>query len=89
MPEKTIWVYTGYTYEKLTDEIGLGFLYIKDILKHVDVLVDGPYIREQRDVSLCWRESANQRVIDVPKLCKQELLYCTARTKRTENRTTY
>ena len=64
-PDKDIWLYTGYTYEEL---------YCKEIsriLLYVDVLVDGPYIEEQRDISLHWRGSKNQRIIDVKETLKQ------------------
>ena len=57
-PTKTIWVYTGYLWDDVKE-----LPYIKDI----DVLVDGRFILEQKDPSLQWRGSANQRVIDVKK----------------------
>lgn len=57
-PEKTVWLYTGYTWEQLLKED-------LEILRYIDVLVDGPYIKRIRDVNLHWRGSANQRVIDV------------------------
>lgn len=49
-----------------------------DIVKMVDVLVDGPYIDAQRDITLKWRGSANQRVINIPETLKQQkvVLYC-------------
>lgn len=73
-PEKTIWVYTGYTYEKLLD---LGGLY-NIILNNCDVLVDGEYKKDLRDVNLKWRGSSNQRVIDVKKSLKEGkvVLHC-------------
>ena len=55
-PDKSVWIYTGYDYEKVCN---------LEIMDYTDVLVDGPYIEEQRDVSLRWIGSANQRVIDV------------------------
>lgn len=64
-PNKDIWIYTGYLYEEL---------YYKDIsriLLYTDVLVDGPYIEEQRDISLAFRGSRNQRVINIPETLKQ------------------
>ena len=57
-PEKTIWVYTGYLWEQVKD---LWFM------KYVDVLVDGPFIEELKDVTLHWKGSSNQNVIDVKK----------------------
>ena len=53
---KKIWVYTGYTYETLCD---------KEILRYIDVLVDGKYVDELRDLNLAFRGSSNQRIIDV------------------------
>lgn len=54
MPEKDIWLFSGYTYEMLQGE---------DILRYVDVLVDGPFLMEQRDISLPFRGSRNQRIL--------------------------
>lgn len=67
--QKTQWLYTGYVWEDIKD---------LEIMKYIDVLVDGPYIEEQRDVSLKWRGSSNQRVIDVQKSLElnQIVLYC-------------
>ena len=50
---KTIWMYTGYTFEEISDD---------PILEYVDVVVDGPYIEELRDENLKYRGSANQRI---------------------------
>ena len=58
---KTIWCYTGYTYEQL-----LHMPAQRALLQYIDVLVDGPFIAAQRDTSLLFRGSANQRIIDVP-----------------------
>ena len=55
-PDKTIWVYTGYTWEEVMD---------LPYLKMVDVLVDGEFVEELKDVTLHWKGSSNQRVIDV------------------------
>ena len=55
-PDKTIWLYTGFTYETIET---------LPIMEYVDVLVDGEFIVEQKDTSLYWRGSSNQRVIDV------------------------
>lgn len=72
-PQKTIWFYTGYTWEQCMNNKK-----IKNILLYTDVLVDGPYIEEKKNISLKWRGSTNQRVIDVQKTLKQEqiILYC-------------
>lgn len=57
---KTIWVWTGYVFENLND-------FQKECLKYIDVLVDGPFIEELKDIKLRFRGSSNQRVIDVQK----------------------
>ncbi|ABO49233.1 ribonucleoside-triphosphate reductase class III activase subunit [Desulforamulus reducens MI-1] len=57
-PRLDIWVYTGYRYEEVKD---------LPVLEQVDVLVDGPFLQEQRDLDLVFRGSGNQRLIDVPK----------------------
>ena len=65
-PTKTIWLYTGYTWsEILADES------MSEVLKFVDVLCDGEYIEELRDVDLYWVGSKNQNVIDVKKRIEQ------------------
>lgn len=63
-PEKTIWVYTGYTYEEL---VGREHLITNSVLRNIDVLVDGKFIEELKDISLKFRGSSNQRIIDVKK----------------------
>ena len=64
-PTKDIWIYTGYLYEELY------YREISRILLYIDVLVDGPYIEEQRDITLAFRGSRNQRLIDVKETLKQ------------------
>lgn len=65
-PNKDIWIYSGYVWEDIIkDDI------LKEILKRTDVLVDGAYIDELRDISLDFRGSSNQRIIDVKKTLKK------------------
>ena len=59
-PNIKIYLWTGYTYEELLDRCE-KMLY--NILDNIDVLIDGPFIQEQRDITLPMRGSANQRVI--------------------------
>ena len=60
--DKTIWIYSGFTYEKiLEDEEKLA------LLKECDILVDGLFIEKELDLSLRFRGSRNQRVIDIQK----------------------
>ena len=77
MPEKTIWLYTGYFYEEIDinidwDNDDMPWQKRRDIIYMCDVLVDGRYIDSQRDVSLHWRGSSNQRVIDLKKTLEQD-----------------
>lgn len=66
LPDTPIYIWTGYTYEELQEEITSG-LYpeteLQWILEHIDVLIDGPYIQEQRDTTLLMRGSRNQRIL--------------------------
>lgn len=57
---KNIWCYTGYTWEQLLEHADY-----KDLLNNIDILVDSPFILAQRDISLLFRGSPNQRIIDV------------------------
>lgn len=64
-PDIKIWCYTGSTYEKVKDEF-------KSLFQYIDILVDGPYIDELRDLRLKYRGSSNQRVIDIQKTILEE-----------------
>lgn len=57
-PDKTIWLYTGDSWENICDD---------PMMRFVDVVVDGEFIVEERDPKLLWKGSRNQRVIDVPR----------------------
>lgn len=78
-PEKTIWLYTGYTFEEIfhmpgyfgTQDVNPAREYRDAILRYIDVLVDGRFIKDQRDITLAFRGSDNQRIIDVPESLKQ------------------
>ena len=91
-PEKTIWLYTGFCWNDImcsfaglqADCVVLDKKDIeawkkrREIISNVDVLVDGEYIDEQRDITLKWRGSSNQRVIDAKQSLAQNkiVLYC-------------
>lgn len=62
-PNKTIWLYTGYTWEEIAQQ---------PIMQYLDVVVEGPFILERRDVKLLWKGSDNQRVVDVKKTLASE-----------------
>ena len=63
-PEAKIYLWTGYLYEDLLDN---NDFMMKNILSKVDVIVDGPYVEAERDISLPLRGSRNQRVIELTK----------------------
>ena len=66
LPEKTIWAYSGRTYEELlTDGHSHRCEVTDELLSLVDVLVDGRFVQELKDISLRFRGSSNQRLIDL------------------------
>lgn len=66
-PDKTVWCYSGYCFEKDICAYRLGERAVTEkMLRHVDVLVDGRFVQEKKDLSLRFRGSSNQRIIDVP-----------------------
>lgn len=69
-PDKSLWIWSGFLFDKDLKD--------KEVLKYVDVLVDGQYKDELHDFRLKWRGSSNQRVIDVQKSLKRDniVLYC-------------
>lgn len=71
-PEKTIWCYSGYLLdEELLKESRARCEVTDEMLSLLDVLVDGEFVLEKKDISLRFRGSANQRVIDVPKTLRE------------------
>ena len=90
MPEKTIWLYTGYELSIVANnKLYLSILGEKNpnienyekrhkIISMCDVVVDGRYIDSQRDITKKWAGSSNQRVIDIKKSLKHNniVLYC-------------
>ena len=90
-PKKTIWLYTGFEWNSLMSKIcqptfpDKDFEHIieihkkrKEIISLCNIVIDGEYIDEQRDITLKWRGSSNQRVIDVKQSLAQNkiVLYC-------------
>jgi anaerobic ribonucleoside-triphosphate reductase activating protein len=68
-PNKDIWLWTGYSWNEIKD---------LENIDYIDVLVDGVYVEEKRDITLAWRGSSNQNVIDVKKSIESGnmVLYC-------------
>jgi len=66
-PHKTVWAFTGFTYERLKTEGDVKRCEATDeLLSLIDVLVDGPFILAERDLTLKFRGSRNQRLLDMP-----------------------
>ena len=95
-PQKKIWLWSGYTWEKIyslayNDEVyhlskrdcwnNRQKYFLSELLENIDVLVDGPFVQEKKDLTLKWRGSSNQRVISVQTtlahgLGQHPVLYC-------------
>ena len=75
---KTVWIWSGFTYENLLDGSGLSEEANERILlvRDCDVFVDGFFEYDKKDLSLAWRGSRNQRVIDMNKTKDKVVLYC-------------
>ena len=70
LPGKSVWIYSGFTFEELTGAVpgsrGAGE-YTDEMLRLTDVLVDGRFVLALKDITLRFRGSSNQRIIDVPR----------------------
>ena len=66
LPDKSIWVWTGYLWEDVED---------LPVMKYIDILVDGRFEEDKKDLRLQWRGSSNQRIIDVKKSLEHTRLY--------------
>lgn len=66
-PTKNIWCYTGYLFEELLGGSKAHCECTKEMLMLIDILVDGEFHLEKKDISLAYRGSSNQRIIDVRK----------------------
>lgn len=71
LPQKTIWSFSGYTYEELTGQSRAVCEVTNEMLSMLDVLVDGEFVEEKRNISLRFRGSENQRLIDMNKTREQ------------------
>ncbi len=67
MPDKSIWAFSGYLFDRdiLSGRLG-DWKVTREYLSYLDVLVDGPFVEEKKNLSLRFRGSENQRIIDVP-----------------------
>lgn len=67
LPEKSVWAFSGYLFDRDICAGRLGDPEItREFLSYVDVLVDGRFVEEKKDLTLRFRGSSNQRIIDVP-----------------------
>lgn len=66
-PSKSVWAFSGYLFDKdiLSERLGPWEI-TREFLQYLDVLVDGPFVMAKKDMSLRFRGSSNQRLIDVP-----------------------
>ena len=65
-PKKDVWCYTGYLFdEQLLKDSRARCEYTDEMLSYIDILVDGPFVEEEKDITLQFRGSKNQRIIDV------------------------
>ena len=72
-PNKTIWCFTGYVFEKdIMENMYVKYPETRELLSYIDVLVDGPYIEALRNISLTFRGSENQRLIKIPETLKEK-----------------
>ena len=65
LPHKDIWCYSGFTFEEITGKSRAAGDTAVALLKNIDVLVDGPFVEAKKDISLRFRGSSNQRLIDL------------------------
>ena len=70
-PTKTVWCYSGYTYDELTGISRARCEVTDEMLSLIDVLVDGEFVQELKNISLRFRGSENQRIIDLPRTREQ------------------
>lgn len=65
----TLWCYTGYCYETIVADENR-----REVLDYIDVLVDGPFVESERDISLRFRGSSNQRLVDVARSTRDNII---------------
>lgn len=67
LPDKNVWCYSGYLFEELTGDSRARCEFTDEMLSLIDILVDGEFHEEQKDITLVFKGSSNQRIIDVKK----------------------
>lgn len=71
LPQKTVWSFSGFTYEELTGDSRAVCEVTNEMLSMLDVIVDGEFVEAKRNISLRFRGSENQRLIDMNKTRKE------------------
>ena len=67
-PSKDIWLYTGYLFDNdIVEKMSNTLPYTRELVSYIDILVDGPFIEDKKNLNLQFRGSENQRIIDVKK----------------------
>lgn len=65
-PQKTIWCYTGFLFDKdVLQKMMVMWPETRELIHYIDILVDGPFVEEKKDLNLIFKGSSNQRIIDV------------------------
>ena len=70
-PSKTVWCYTGYQFEDLLSGGKVHADWTEKLLNNIDIIVDGEFVKEKKDITLRFKGSSNQRIIDVQKSLKE------------------
>ncbi len=70
-PDKDIWCYTGFTYEELIGNSRANISCTNELLNLIDILVDGQFVQDLKNIGLVFRGSSNQRIIDIKKTNEQ------------------
>ena len=71
-PNKNIWAFSGYLFDKqIMDVMAKKYDFTKELISYIDVLVDGEFVEEEKDLSIVYRGSRNQRIIDVRESLKE------------------
>lgn len=79
LPEKNVWCYSGYLFDVDLRKGGKVYCEVTDeMLSYIDILVDGEFVLDKKDISLRFRGSSNQRIIDVRKSLEQNNLILSA-----------
>ena len=68
---KNVWLWSGFTWESIINCTMVQRIHQRELVSLCDVFIDGPFVEDKKDLSLHWRGSSNQRVIDVKESLKQ------------------